>query len=72
MAYTTSDLDRIVQQLEASLSLGHAKVRFEGREIEYRSVKDIMQAIGYFRGLYSSVAGTTKIRNVFVVPNNQY
>lgn len=52
MAYTTANLDAIVQQLEAGLGKSYAEVTHEGKRLVYKSTTDIMKAIGYFKSLY--------------------
>ena len=69
MAYTTSQLDTIVQKLESCLSSGTAEVEFQSRRLIYRSTADIRNAIAYFKGLYSSASdapatSTRKIRTL--------
>jgi len=46
MALTQSDLDN----LEAALAAGQKKVSYDGKDVEFHSVKDLKDAIAYVRG----------------------
>ena len=61
MAYTVSEIDIIVKNLEASLALGTAEVSFEGRRLVYRTTAAIRESITYFKALYVSATDTPAI-----------
>lgn len=39
-----------IAALEAAIATGERRVRFEGREVEYRSVEEMLRAIAFLRG----------------------
>ncbi len=72
MAYTTTDLDAIVKRLEDALGSGYANVTFEGRSLVYRGTAEILKAIGYFNGLYSTASGTRRIKTLLPYTNQEF
>lgn len=68
-SYTTSEIDAVVRQLEASLGQGSAMVRTaEGREIQYKTNAAIRDGLAYWKGLYPTasdapVTTNTKVRS---------
>ena len=38
-----------IAALEAAIASGERRVRFEGREVEYRSVEEMLRALEYLR-----------------------
>jgi hypothetical protein len=73
MAYTTAQLDSIIQTLESepSMTLGVAEVTdLQGRKVVYHGVVEILKAITYFKALYDNASDATpnpapKIRTFF-------
>lgn len=39
-----------IAALEAAIASGERRVRFEGREVEYRSVEEMLRALEFLRG----------------------
>lgn len=56
MAYTTTQLEA----LQAALASGELRIQFEGREIEYRSVSELKDAIAEVQASIQQAAGTRK------------
>jgi len=54
MALTTADIDA----LEAALARGEIKVKLADREVTYRSIAELSQAIAYARNQQAIAAGT--------------
>ena len=56
MAFTQADVDR----LEAALSEGVLTVEVEGERITYRSVDDLLKALGHVKGKLEAAAGNPR------------
>jgi len=39
-----------IAALETAIATGERRVKFEGREVEYRSVEEMLRAIAFLRG----------------------
>ena len=59
MAFTQTDLDA----LKAALASGELRVKYAGREVEYRSIEELKQAIAIVEG---DLETTTPVRRVVV------
>jgi hypothetical protein len=74
-AYTTTQLDTIVAQLEAGLGKSYAEITTsDGKHIVYRSVSEIRAAISYFQALYNDASDaptpTKKVRTYYLYGGN--
>ena len=55
--YTTAAIDSVVSQMEAQLGQPSAMVRTaDGREIQYKTNKDIRDGLAYWKGLYATAS----------------
>lgn len=64
MAYTQSDLDA----LDAAIASGHRRVYVEGRQVEYASTAELLQARSHVNAQLNaaaSTAGGTRPRGVY-------
>ncbi len=55
MAFTLSQL----QKLEQAVAMGATRVEYEDKEVEYRSLADMLQLIGLMKRELGLTAGTT-------------
>jgi hypothetical protein len=64
--YTTAELDTIIKKLEMGLASSFAEIEFQSRRTTYRSTGAILNAIAYFKSLYSTAtdAPTTSTKKV--------
>ena len=49
MALTSSQIEAIIEKLEAAVGTGRASIEYEGRRVQYHSADQILKAIEYFR-----------------------
>jgi hypothetical protein len=61
---TTVEIDAIILKLEKALGSGAVSIQFDGRRVEYRSTKEIVDALAYFRGLKAQAATTPRRRQI--------
>lgn len=60
MAYTASQLQSYITQLETALARGEQSVTFADRSATYKSVDQITRAIAYFSGLLNQLNARPK------------
>lgn len=56
MAYSQTDIDT----LKAAVASGEKRVRFADREVEYRSIEELLKAISVAEAEVSESAGTRR------------
>lgn len=57
MAYTEAQLRANITALETALTRGERSVSFADRNVVYRTVEEIREAIAYFQGLLDQLLG---------------
>lgn len=62
MAATESELETAIATLKRGLSSAHAKVSYDGRTIEYRTVADIRAAIKILQNDLDALKGPKRPR----------
>jgi hypothetical protein len=64
MALSATEIEASIKALQQALSTGALRVKFREREVEYRSIADIMSAIREMQRLLDEANGTKSLRQV--------
>ena len=63
---TSAELTALVDALEKVRATGYARVTYEGRSVEYRSLDEIDRALAALRARLAAAAGTPLPRRIYV------
>lgn len=59
---TQAQIEANIAALEAALASGEHRVRYDGREVEFRSVDEIKKALAYWQDQLAVATGTLRRR----------